>query len=324
MYRIKLMGKDLSVLNLNNSITEWSTNPIRKFAINKGGFKHQYRRDSWMQLLNVKYTSIKLKNFNITRKDGKDIVTNLNENNMINIEKVNKILLLDLPLINFDHSLVKFPMQLFNKRAPDLFRMISLKYNYYRGFLDIEYYLFNVLYDENDKQCTDAFIGIHRFAEMFVKDYLIKEHVSTSIKALFQRFIEVLEPKLMDKIHQENFYLETCVAWQLTLFTHNICDHHIINRLFDYFLCSPPFTVYLFSIVLLKKILFQKEEDNDDDNLQLISDGNLEYANIDSDQMIIETEQYLSNKKLMQKINLVLTEFFPIFPCICSSVKPKI
>lgn len=313
------MDKVLCLLKLNNSITANTLNEIRKLAISKGGFDPQYRRYIWMKLLDVKYTSLTNKNFMIKNDTDNTIVLNLRKSKMRDKSDVNKVLFLDIPRTNYDDSSNKFLRDLFKNKAPDLFRCKPLNYDYYQGFLDIAWYLFNVLHDENDRQCNDAFIGIQHFAEAFVKDYLTQEHMSTTITDLFRRFIEVLEPKLMEKVKQANFYLETCIGWHLTLFAHFISDSSIMNRVLDYFLCSPPYTVYLFSIILLQNILLHKDKADDDD--QFININDVEYTKINFDQLIIETEQYLTNSQSMSVINKVLNEFYPRFPCICASIK---
>jgi len=180
-------------------------------------------------------------------------------------------------------------------------------YSYYQGFHDVGTILLYTLGKDG------AFRAMQRLAYFYFRDalkYPFDQSVTLQLR-LILRIVHVFDPWFADTV--SSFYEGVpifSVPWVLTWFSHSLKDMKTIQRIFDFLISSPPYSIiYMCAAVLLvmKKELLGRTQDID----MAIVHSFFQHLEVNNVELLLSTTIELERKCNIYKLFSDLEKPFP-------------
>jgi len=225
------------------------------------GFGNQFGRNlAWNAIVeDLRSDKFLADDFDTMKEKAAKLETKHNYEHQIYIDVQRSLFCLDY-FENLPNEEIEYHRNNLNEMLQTFFSFYQ-NYHYFQGFHDVgTILLFTLGQDAGLK-------AMQKLAYIYFRDalkYPFEKSVTLQLQ-LILRIVHKFDPWFSDVV--SSFYQDVpifALPWMLTWFSHSLKDMSTILRIFDYLICSPPYSViYMCAAVLLtarEKLLGSNEE----------------------------------------------------------------
>ncbi len=226
---------------LRERYVKWSE--LQRFSRRKGGFRsNQLRNRIWPKMLNIdRYSIIDYRQFIKEHADYAQVQCDI-ERSLWTYQQV-----------------LKWPEELLKRRRESLSNIImailsrNKQLHYFQGLHDVISVFLLVFQEDTLTFAVAEHVCLHVFNVCLLKDF---ETVKETMQ-IIMIIIKISDRQLYDRLTSVNMEPYFAFSWIITWFSHSVKDIHLIARIFDVMLCSPPYYSYYLAA---SYVLFNRDQ----------------------------------------------------------------